>query len=146
MNNSQEVEKVVEELGRIREGDILGELAEHSARYGWFAVLYAKAKAKEERLKFELKVLEAELDREYRMMGGAKVTEKYLEKAVVGDRRYKEKMEEYLRAKEEAGVLQAIVDALEHKKDMLVSYVSMMKEEMKARSGVFEVEKNGREG
>jgi len=141
----EEVERLVEGIGKISEANILEELAEHSARYAWFAVLFAKAKAREERLKFELKVLEAELDREYRENGKGKVTEKFLEKAIVADERYKEKMKEYLQAKEEAGVLQAVVEALEHKKDMLVSYVSMLKEEIKARSGIFGVERNGRD-
>lgn len=135
-----DVEKIINEATKIRETEILSELAEHSARYAWFAVLYEKAKAKEDRLKFELKVLEAELDREYRDSNG-KTTERYLEKAVMSDIRYKEKMKEYLQAREEAGVLEAVVEALRHKKDMLVSYVSIMKEEMRAKSGLFEAEK-----
>lgn len=141
----RDVEKLVERIGKISEVSILEELAEHSARYAWFAVLYAKVKSKEERLKFELKVLEAELDKEYRENGQGKVTERYLEKVIVSDERYKKKMEEYLKAREEAGVLQAVVEALEHKKDMLISYVSMLKEEMKARDGLFGIEKNGGE-
>jgi hypothetical protein len=127
----EDVEKMINMIGKIDGKNLPSELSEHSSRYAWFSVLYEKAKSKEERAKWDLKIIEAELDKEYRSKGD-KVTERYLEKAIIMDPRYRNKLEEYLKLREEV---------LKHKKDMLVSYVSITKEEMKLRMGFFEAEK-----
>jgi hypothetical protein len=73
------------------------------------------------------------LGKEYREILGrtGKVTEKAVEEAISRDPRWQEKREELLQAKEEVEVLGALVDAMAHKKDMLVSYCSLLKEQMK---------------
>ncbi len=134
------VEQLIEELGRVDANNLVNELAEHAAKYGWFAVLYEKAKAKEDRLKYDLKVLEAQLDKKYRGSGD-KVTERMLEKLVQDDMKYQLAYDDYLKAKEESGILGAVVSALSQKKDLLISYVGLAKEELKAKTGLFDVEK-----
>lgn len=129
----KEIEKVIEELLKVNEATLEKELLEHSAKYAWFAVLLAKAKKKYDLVKLQLDVLEAELGKEYREILGrtGKVTEKAVEEAISRDPRWQEKREELLQAKEEVEVLGALVDAMAHKKDMLVSYCSLLKEQMK---------------
>lgn len=134
IDSEQELEKLIDDLLRVNEATLEKELIEHSARYAWFAVLLAKARRRYEQEKFELDVLEAELGKEYRekLKKEVKVTERAIEEAILRDERWQEKKKSLLSAKEEMEVMEAIVDALACKKDMLVSYVSLLKEQLKS--------------
>ncbi|MEM1660828.1 MAG: hypothetical protein QXR17_06800 [Candidatus Bathyarchaeia archaeon] len=122
----------LEDFCNINEEQIKEELLTHSKKYAWIVVLYEKAKIKRERLQFSVDVKYAELYRKYRESSNGKLTEKHIESIIYTDEDYKRLVEELMRAKEEELLLKALVSAGEHKKDMLVSYVSLVKEEMKS--------------
>ncbi len=138
IDDEKEIGRLIDELLKVNEATLEKELLEHSAKYAWFAVLLAKARKRYDLIKLQLDVLEAELGREYREVLGraGKVTERAVEEAILRDRRWQEKREELLKAKEEMEVIAAIVDAMSHKKDMLVSYCSLIKEQM--RTGILD--------
>ena len=117
VKSEQELEKLIQDLLKVSESTLESELIEHSAKYAWFAVLLAKARKAYEQEKFELEVLEAELGRRYReeLKLSAKVTERAIEEAILRDPLWQ-------------GKKQRVLDG---KKDMLVSYVSLLKEQMK---------------
>lgn len=136
-------EKLVEELssiGKIDTLNLMQDLAEHANKVAWYTYLYEVTKARKEKVKWELTVLESEIDLEIRSTSSDKVTEKMIERSIVRDVRYRQKYNEYLELKEMEALLKAFVDALAHKKDMLVSYTSLFREELKAHA-TFNVER-----
>lgn len=133
--SESEFSKTINDFIKIDPSQIQNNLLEHAANFAWFAVLHSKAQSKRERLKFELKVLEAELDKNIRAQAyelGKKITEKEIEMKIMSNPSYKEKMSDFLTAREEEDLLDAIVQAFIQRKDMLVSFVSLQKEELKA--------------
>jgi len=106
------------------------------ALFANYAVRLATLRAEYDRKKAELQTLEATLGKEYREKL-TKVTEKAVEEAVTSDERWKQANEELINAKEDMLVIEAIVDALIQKKEMLVAYTNLMK----TRS--FQGERNG---
>lgn len=105
------------------------EFCNHAKVYAKYATLAEIAKDRMNRRKWELDQLEASLDAEKRL-GAAllaaqnpkfKYTETMCENEIKGDPRYKDKKEEWLSACLLANQLTAWVDALCHKKDMLIS-------------------------
>lgn len=122
----------LEDFCNINEEQVKEELLTHSRRYAWIAVLYERAKIKRERLQFSVDVKYAELYRKYKEGSNGKLTEKHIESIIYTDEDYRSLVEELIKAKEEELLLKALVSAAEHRKDMLVSYVSLVKEEMRS--------------
>lgn len=107
--------------------DRLGEdLKNHSVMYGEFGVMLSKARADYEKKKLQLQVLEAELGERFRK-SLPKVTERAVEEAIVRTPEWQEMKREVIEAKLEVDILSALVDAIEHKKDMLVSYLAWLR-------------------
>lgn len=135
----QELQKIVNDVGKIDVVNIVSEVVEHSTRYAYFAALYEKLKAEEERLKFVLKVVEAEIDKELRKTADSKITERQLDKSIVLDERYKEAFDNWLAVREKAGLVRAVVSALEHKRDMINNAVLLVRDEIKSKLGLFSI-------
>lgn len=89
----------------------------------------AMAKMQADVAKARLAVVAAECDRQIRKdpqkYGLIKATEGTVPHAVAEHRRHQAAMEEYLNAKYEANVLQAVVDALQHRKASLQGYTDL---------------------
>jgi len=125
-----EVEEFLRELLEISDEEIERSLRDLALRCGEVGIMLAKARAKFQRKKLELQVLEAELAKRYRMEL-AKVTEKAVEEAVVRTKEWQELHKEVISAKEEVDMLSALLEALLVKRDMLMSYMSWKKEMLK---------------
>lgn len=133
----KELQKVINDIGKIDVSNILNEVTEHSVKFAYFTALYEKLKIEEERLKFVLKVVEAEIDKELRETVNGKVTEKMIERFIVLDERYKKAYEDWLSARERAGLIKAVVLALDHKRDMINNAVNLVRDELKGKFGLF---------
>jgi len=125
-----EAEEFLRELLEISDEEIERSLRDLALRCGEVGIMLAKARAKYQRKKLELQVLEAELAKRYRMEL-AKVTEKAVEEAVVRTKEWQELHKEVISAKEEVDMLSALLEALLVKRDMLMSYMSWKKEMLK---------------
>lgn len=88
-----------------------------------------KARCNCDRLKAKLDLLQASLDLEVRNDPGAyglsKLTETVVSNAVTQTEAFQEAQKEYFEAKEEHGLLDRAITALEHKKKALESLVSL---------------------
>jgi hypothetical protein len=119
----------------IRDEHIEDDLRNHSEMYAEIAVMLAHKRAEYEQRKLELKILEANLGRELRE-SLAKVTEKAIEEAIGRSQDWQDKQMQVIETKEEVEVLYALVQAMESKKDMIVSYLSWMKERTKMSQAI----------
>jgi 1,2-phenylacetyl-CoA epoxidase catalytic subunit len=131
-----ELHQLINDELRITEENLDKCMLEQGALFASYAVRLATLRAEYDRKKAELQTLEATLGKEYREKL-TKVTEKAVEEAVTSDERWKQANEELINAKEDMLVIEAIVDALIQKKEMLVAYTNLMK----TRS--FQGERNG---
>ena len=119
----------IEEAVSIDRTDLDMEFSNHPRIYAKFSTLAEIAKDRMNRRKWELDQLEASLDAEKRTEAALlsaqnpkfRYTETMCENEIKGDIRYKTKKEEWLAACLLANQLTAWVDALCHKKDMLIS-------------------------
>ena len=128
--SDSELRRFLEDTFRIDDSKLEDEMREHSYKYAELGVLLAKARAEYEALKFELQVLEANLGKHFREIL-AKVTEKAVEDAIMRTAEWQEAKKKLIEAKQEAEILSALVSALEHKKDMIIGYLSWRKESAK---------------
>jgi hypothetical protein len=134
--SDNEMKGVLKNLLGIDDERLEEELRTHCERFAEMAVQLARAKAVYEKKRLEFEVLVSELARVYRV-SLPKVTEKAVEEAVHRDERYRMAKAELIDAKQEVEILAALVEAMEHKKDMIISYLSWKKEKAKL-SQVFE--------
>ena len=131
-----ELHQLINNELRITEENLDKCMLEQGALFANYAVRLATLRAEYDRKKAELQTLEATLGKEYREKL-TKVTEKAVEEAVISDERWKQANEELINAKEDMLIIEAIVDALIQKKEMLVAYTNLIK----TRS--FQGERNG---
>jgi leucyl aminopeptidase (aminopeptidase T) len=134
--NDDGMKVVLRTLLSIDDERLEEDLRTHCEKFAEMAVQLARAKAAYERKKLEFEVLVSELAREYRV-SLLKVTEKAVEEAVHRDEKYQRAKAELIDAKQEVEILAALVEAMEHKKDMIISYLSWKKEKAKL-SQIFE--------
>jgi len=126
----------ISQLVNITQDAIDDALVTHSSNYVWYSVLLTRASSKRLKLKFRLDVLRAELSKSIRAQAaqdGIKLTEAMVENEILTNPEYQAKYEEFLSAREQEGVLEALVKGMEQRKDLLVSYVSLRREELKSK-------------
>lgn len=101
----------------------------HSREYHRYAQRLADARAEWERAKADRDVVQAELDRAVRRdpasYGVEKVTETVVERTILIQRGYQKAHDRVIEAKHTMDVLQATVDALEHRKRALEKLVEL---------------------
>jgi len=121
--------------GKVKEFDLNEELAvseetleddfmNQAGKYAWWATLAEIAKNKKERMEAELDEAEAEADRRVRdilELDGVKITEALVKSRIKLDEDYKTAVNNVLEAKKYASILDKVVKALEHRKEMLIS-------------------------
>jgi len=122
-----EFEKFLRETLVIDDSRLEEDLRELSYKYAELGVLLARAKAEYEGRRLEFQVLEANLAKHFRETL-PKVTEKAVEEAVVRSPEWQEAKRRVIEAKQEVDLLSTLVQALETKRDLLMTYLSWKKE------------------
>jgi hypothetical protein len=124
---SEELERFLKDMFLIDEGKLEEDMREHSYKYAELGVLLAKAKSEYESKKLQFQVLEANLAKKFRE-SLPKVTEKAVEEAIVRTPEWQEAKMKVIEAKQEVDLLSALVQALESKRDILITYLAWKKE------------------
>lgn len=125
-----EFERFLRETLVIDDSRLEEDLKELSYRYAELCVMLAKARAEYEGRRLEFQVLEANLAKHFRETL-SKVTEKAVEEAVIRSSEWQEAKRCVIEAKQEVDLLSALVQALETKRDLLMTYLSWKKELVK---------------
>lgn len=107
----------------INEENLDEELSSQPQKFAWFATMAAMARAKVERLEYDLEEFELQLDLKIRREADKdeKLTEALIKAKVRTDAGRNEKVERLCRAKEQAEIAQAAKDAFSQRKDCLIS-------------------------
>ena len=112
------------------------ELARQPALFSRWAVLAVEARAERDKLEEALKVVDAQLDAEFRQEAvetGEKVTEKKLFSKILLDSRHTQAMENCLEARSTADIIQVGArEAFSQRKDCLISLAANLREEFDA--------------
>ena len=114
---------------RIDRTDLEEEFTTQPERYAYYASMEAIAKDKRARLKHGLELLYAQLDSEKRKEAQVlqvqnpkfKYTEKMCENEVKGDKRYQDMLREHLEAERLSNLLGAWRNAMDHRREVLIS-------------------------
>jgi hypothetical protein len=125
--NEEELKELLENVYLIDEGRLEDDLKEISYRYAELGVMLAKARAEYESKKLQFQILEANLAKHFRETL-PKVTEKAVEEAIIRTLEWQEAKRQLIDAKQEVDLLSALVQALEAKRDVLITYLSWKKE------------------
>ena len=123
----------LKEIMKINEADLMNEFINQPSTYAWFAALSEISSAEVELKKFNLSVLEANLDKKKReelSVNDKKVTESMVKSAIQSDAKFIALNEELLELQRQYGILRAIVGSLHQRKDMLIQIGSMKRQEM----------------
>ena len=123
----EELRKFLSDVFLIDESKVEEDLKEISYKYAELGVQLAKARAEYEAKKMQFQVLEANLAKKFRE-SLSKVTEKAVEEAIVRSPEWQEAKRDVIEAKQEVDILSALVDAIQSKKDSLVTYLFWKKE------------------
>jgi hypothetical protein len=121
------LKEFLERVYLIDEGRLEEDMRELSYKYAELGVMLAKARAEYESRKLQFQVLEANLAKHFRETL-PKVTEKAVEEAVIRTVEWQEAKRQLIEAKQEVDILSALVQALEAKRDILITYLSWKKE------------------
>lgn len=117
------------DLVHVDENDLEREWIEHPRAYHHHALLLAEARNKVAEAKAEFELVQAELDHKVRLhpdnYGLEKLTEKVVEAAVLRQPEYQVAQQVFLRARYDESVVQAAVDALDHKRTALSRLVEL---------------------
>jgi len=125
--SEEELKEFLENVYLIDEGRLEDDLKEISYKYAELGVLLAKARAEYESKKLQFQILEANLAKHFRETL-LKVTEKAVEEAIIRTSEWQEAKMGVIEAKQEVDLLSALVQALEAKRDTLITYLSWKKE------------------
>lgn len=133
---------------KINSLDINESYIDQPSKFAWWAVLAAQARAKADKLKscidkqdeYIRKILTGELDAEVRKsleLDGEKITESKVSNGIYSNDRYKEEMEilhnlrdEFVKANEDASILEAAKEAMDQRKEMLISLGAQLRTDM----------------
>lgn len=118
----------------VNKTEINEELSGQPASFAWYATLHELAKSKVQTLKYQLELLESQLDQDFRKnwdakVGNIKMTEASLQAVIKATPDYQELMETYLEAQKNQGILGVAKQAFEQRKDMLISISANMRGE-----------------
>ena len=122
-----ELKEFLESVYLIDESRLEDDMKELSYKYAELGVLLAKARSEYETKKLQFQVLEANLAKHFRETL-PKVTEKAVEEAIIRTSDWQEAKRQVIEAKQEVDLLVALVQALEAKRDILITYLSWKKE------------------
>ena len=133
---------------KINKTDLSESYMDQPAKFAWYAVLAAQARAQADALKNKIeqkedyirKILRGKLDAEVRKqleLDGEKVTEGKVENGINCHPKYAEALEElhelrdkYVEVNENASILETAKEALNQRKDMLISLGAQMRADM----------------
>lgn len=130
-----ELRRFLEETFLIDDEKLEEEMKELSYKYAELGVMLAKAKSEYEAKKLQFQVLEANLAKQYRETL-PKVTEKAVEEAIVRSVEWQEAKKQVIEAKQEVDLLTSMVEAMESKKDLLITYLAWRKEMVRIEKGI----------
>jgi len=124
--------KYQEEL-KFDESTIDEDLKKQPSYFAWYSVLYAMAEDALGKAKLDLELLEANLDPFYRLKltEGGKVTEPMVASAIKTDDKYIEAIYKVTELKKAVGILKAIKEAFDHRREMLLALASNMRSQIK---------------
>lgn len=128
-------------LTMVDETNIGQEFLKQASTYVWYATLYAQARVRRERAKYLLDVAEASLDGQLRKeaaVTNVKLTEGAIQKSIVTLGTYQTAMSAFLSARNDELILEAVVTALAQRKDMLMGYGSLIRQEMSSGLSILE--------
>lgn len=119
----------------VNRSDLNSEFIRHPERFAFYATCYEIAAAEENNHKVALERLYAVLDHEKRgelQMAGVKTTEKMVENSVITDPRYTALQDAHLQAQKNAAICKAAMNAMQHRRDMLIQLGSAARAEFNA--------------
>ena len=119
----------------VNRSDLNSEFIRHPERFAFYATCYEIAAAKENNFKVNLERLYAILDYEKRgelSMSGVKTTEKMVENSVITDDRYVALQDAYMQTQKDASICKQAMNAMQHRKDMLIQLGSAARAEFNA--------------
>jgi len=118
---------------KIDKNDINEELMKQPSKIAWFSVLYALAIEKRDGIKNDLEFVEAELDKAVRSnptsYGIDKMTEGSIAAASHSDELWIKTKTDLIAANRDVNILSGVVNAFDHRKDMLVTLCANMRQE-----------------
>jgi len=123
----EELRKFLNDVFLIDDSKVEEDLKELSYKYAELGVQLAKARAEYEARKMQFQVLEANLAKRFRE-SLPKVTEKAVEEAIIRSPEWQEAKRAVIEAKQEVDILSALVEAIESKKDGLITYLTWKRE------------------
>lgn len=121
----------LEELA-ISEDTLSNDFMEQAGKYAWWATLAETAKAHRDNLEAIMDKVEAEADTRVRKkldVEGIKITESLVKSRIKLDEQYQESLKAYVKAKKNASIIEKIVRAFDHRKEMLISLGAHLREE-----------------
>lgn len=121
----------------ISEDTLTTDFMEQAGKYAWWAVLAETAKYNKEKMEVELDKAEAQADTDARKaleVDGIKITEGAVKQRIKLDENYLEAVGDFNKAKKNASILEKVMKAFEHRKDMLMVAGSHIRES-KEQSG-----------
>lgn len=122
----------VEEEIAIDKDDLNQNYIEQPGKYAWWGMVAEVAKVNVEEAKAKLEQVEAEADERVRSdldMEGIKITESLVTRNIKKDKEYKEAQYDYFKAKKNAGILDKVLKAFDHRLDVLVNLGASMRKE-----------------
>jgi flavin-binding protein dodecin len=123
----------------IDEGNLSQDFIEQPGKFAWWGVLAEVAKSYIDTTKAELERAQAGADRRAREqldMDGLKVTESAVDKAIKLDEEYQAALKKHNLAKKNAGVLDKISKAFDHRKEMLINLGAHLRREEKGEQEI----------
>lgn len=112
----------------MSEARINEDLKEQPSWYSWYCTLQEKAEKAYAETKLLLEITEARLDADYRMKNiNEKLTEKKLANMIILDDEYQRARIAVIDAKEVIGIIKAVKEGFQHRKDMLITLASNMR-------------------
>ncbi|CDT53695.1 conserved hypothetical protein [Vibrio coralliirubri] len=107
-------------------------MAKQASLYSYYGTQAAKAQLQSDRAKNDMEIVEAKLYHEIRNKNkGEKVTESFISKGVMIDKRYRAAVKRYNDARMIADMAKQATEALKHRRDMLVQCSKHQLEEFK---------------
>lgn len=131
----------IADIVNIDKDNISDEFITQAGKYAWYSTLLAHGRRRKDEAKLSLEVKEAELDaiiRKEANKQGIKITEVAIQKTMYALPEYKEAVDMLIKMKEEEGIIEAVVNALEQRATMLVSYGSLLKHELASNITILE--------
>lgn len=132
----------------INEVDLDGEMTQQASLYGYYASLYAMAQLKADKAKTRVDVVRGKCYRLHRnriISKGDKPTEPQIEAAVLIDETYISAQDLYAERRMQAQFAKDAMEALKHKRDMLVQMGVARREELKGETFIKKKERESEE-